>query len=46
LYAVQPDDPAIFVAISCLIAAVALAACVLPARRAMQVDPAGTLRAE
>jgi putative ABC transport system permease protein len=46
LFAVQPNDPATFVAISCLIASVALAACVLPARRAMQVDPAGTLRAE
>jgi ABC-type antimicrobial peptide transport system permease subunit len=46
LYAVRPNDPPTFVVISCLIAMVALAACVLPARRAMQVDPAGTLRAE
>jgi putative ABC transport system permease protein len=46
LYAVRPDDPTTFVAISCLIAAVALAASLVPARRAMRVDPAGTLRAE
>jgi ABC-type lipoprotein release transport system permease subunit len=46
LYAVQPHDPATFVAISGLIAAVALAACLVPARRAMRVDPARTLRAE
>jgi putative ABC transport system permease protein len=46
LYAVRPGDPATFVAIAVLIAAVALAACILPARRAMRVDPAGTLRTE
>jgi putative ABC transport system permease protein len=46
LYAVRPDDPATFVAISGLIAAVALAASLVPARRATRVDPAGTLRAE
>ncbi len=46
LYAVRPHDPATFVAISCLIAAVALAASLVPARRAMRVDPARTLRAE
>jgi putative ABC transport system permease protein len=46
LYAVRPGDPATFVAIPALIASVALAACVLPARRAMRVDPAGTLRSE
>jgi putative ABC transport system permease protein len=46
LYDVQPHDPATFVAISGLIAAVALAACLVPARRAMRVDPARALRAE
>jgi putative ABC transport system permease protein len=46
LYSVRPGDPATFVVISILIATVALAACILPARRAMRVDPAGTLRSE
>ena len=46
LYAVRPTDPATFAALSALIAGVALAACILPARRAMRVDPARTLRAE
>ncbi len=46
LYAVRPTDPATFAALSTLIAGVALAACILPARRAMRVDPARTLRAE
>ena len=46
LFAIQPNDPSTFVAIGLLIAVVALAACMVPARRAMRVDPAWTLRSE
>ncbi len=46
LFAIEPNDPSTLVAIGLLIAAVALAACLVPARRAMRVDPAWTLRTE
>ena len=46
LYQVNPWDPATFAAIAAVIGGVALAACVLPARRALRVDPATTLRTE
>jgi predicted permease len=46
LYEVRPDDPATLAAVSTLMAAVALAACWLPARRATRVDPMIALRAE
>jgi putative ABC transport system permease protein len=46
LYGVRPGDPITFVTIAFLIGAVALAACIVPARRAIRVDPAATLRAE
>ena len=46
LYEVRSFDPATFVIVSALLIAAALAACVIPARRAMKVDPMVALRYE
>ncbi len=46
LYEISATDPATFVAVAALIVVVALAACLLPARRATKVDPMIALRAE
>jgi predicted lysophospholipase L1 biosynthesis ABC-type transport system permease subunit len=46
LYGVAPTDAATFVAVSTALFLVALAACLVPARRATRVDPTVTLRCE
>jgi putative ABC transport system permease protein len=46
LYGVRPSDPATFLSVSFLLAAVAILASYIPARRAVRVDPMVALRYE
>ena len=46
LFEVAPTDPATLVAVTSVIAVVAVAACLRPAWRATRVDPASTMRVE
>jgi predicted permease len=46
VYGVRPLDPLILASVMALLAIVALAACAVPARRALRVDPIVALRSE
>ena len=46
LYGVSPSDPVTYVSVAAVIAIVAVAACVVPTRRATRVDPLEAIRAD
>jgi predicted permease len=46
IYGVQPYDPLVIAGVIALLGSIALAACAVPARRAMRVDPIVVLRYE
>ena len=46
LYQVSPGDPATFAAVAVVLGAVALLACVLPARRAARIEPQTALKGD
>ena len=46
LFHVEPDDPAMFLLAAVVLTAVALTACLIPARKATRIDPMAALRSE
>jgi putative ABC transport system permease protein len=46
LYQVAPDDPATLGAVAVIMIAIAITAALIPARRALAIDPVRSLRAE
>jgi putative ABC transport system permease protein len=46
IYGVTPTDPATFAAVTALLAAIAVLACVIPAAKATRIDPVAALRNE
>jgi predicted permease len=46
LFGVEPDDPATFVTVACVVGVVSLMATLVPALRALRLDPLGALHAE
>jgi ABC-type lipoprotein release transport system permease subunit len=46
LFGLSPHDPVSFVIVPCVLFAIALLACYIPARKALRVEPTRALRAE
>jgi ABC-type lipoprotein release transport system permease subunit len=46
LFQVQPNDPVVYAGVAVLVGAAALVAGLIPARRAVKIDPVAALRRE